>query len=142
MLDVASGKGELIVRVAERFGGPAGKGVRGVAIDIAPFCCADLRALASRRIPDAEIEVLEMAGAEYHPVFGSFDTVRTRPMSKSVRLKGSRHYSHWSAQITTGTTTKRSSGMRLPVTPTRTRTIPMWQRWLTRVEKSRREYLN
>jgi ubiquinone/menaquinone biosynthesis C-methylase UbiE len=38
VLDVASGKGEFIARVAERFGGPAGKGVRDVAIDISPFC--------------------------------------------------------------------------------------------------------
>ena len=73
VLDVASGKGEFIVRVAEKFGGPGGLGIHGVAIDISPFCCADLRALATRRIPAAEVEVLEMAGADYHAAAGSFD---------------------------------------------------------------------
>jgi SAM-dependent methyltransferase len=39
-LDIASGKGEFIVRVAERFGGPSGAGFRGVAVDISPYCTA------------------------------------------------------------------------------------------------------
>jgi SAM-dependent methyltransferase len=73
VLDIASGKGEFIVRVAERFGGPAGRGIRGVAIDISPYCTADLRTAAARRIPAAEIEVLEMDGADYRPAAGTFD---------------------------------------------------------------------
>jgi SAM-dependent methyltransferase len=73
VLDIAAGKGEFIVRVAERFGGPQGRGIHGVAVDISPFCCADLRALAARRIPAADMEVLEMAGADYHPTPESFD---------------------------------------------------------------------
>lgn len=73
VLDIAAGKGEFIVRVAEKFGGPGGRGIHGVAIDISPFCCADLRALAARRVPAAEMEVLEMAGADYHPEAESFD---------------------------------------------------------------------
>jgi SAM-dependent methyltransferase len=73
VLDIAAGKGEFIVRVAEKFGGPGGRGIHGVAIDISPFCCADLRALATRRVPAAEMEVLEMAGADYHPEAESFD---------------------------------------------------------------------
>jgi cyclopropane fatty-acyl-phospholipid synthase-like methyltransferase len=73
VLDVASGKGEFIVRVAERFGGPAGRGIRGVAIDISPYCTADLRTTAARRIPAAELEILEMDGADCHPTAGAFD---------------------------------------------------------------------
>ena len=73
VLDVASGKGEFIVRVVERFGGSAGQGAHGVAIDISPYCTADLRATAARRIPAAKLEILEMDGAEYHPVAGAFD---------------------------------------------------------------------
>ena len=72
-LDIASGKGEFIVRVAERFGGPSGAGFRGVAADISPYCTADLRARAASRVPSAALEVLEMDGAEYHPAAGSFD---------------------------------------------------------------------
>ena len=73
VLDVASGKGEFVVRVAERFGGPAGQGFHGVAIDISPFCVADLRAAAARRVPAADLEVLEMDGGDYRPAEGSFD---------------------------------------------------------------------
>ena len=73
VLDIAAGKGEFIVRVAERFGGPQGKGIHGVAVDLSPFCCADLRALVARRVPAAEMEVLEMAGADYHPEPETFD---------------------------------------------------------------------
>lgn len=74
VLDIGSGKGEYIVRIAERFGGERGRGIRGVAVDISPFCCADLRAMAARRVPAADIEVLEMAGADYHPTPGAFDS--------------------------------------------------------------------
>ena len=73
VLDVASGKGEFIVRVAERFGNAMGRGVRGVAIDISPYCVAELRTTAARRIPDAQMEILEMDGADYHPEPATFD---------------------------------------------------------------------
>ena len=73
VLDVASGKGEFLVRVAERFGGPAGRGFHGVAIDLSPYCIADLRSTAARRMPDADLEILEMDGADYHPTVGTFD---------------------------------------------------------------------
>jgi SAM-dependent methyltransferase len=73
VLDIGSGKGEFIVRIAERFGGERGHGFHGVGVDISPFCCADLRALAARRVPAADIEVLEMAGADYRPRPGAFD---------------------------------------------------------------------
>ncbi len=73
ILDVASGKGEFLVRVAERFGGPDGSGVSGVGIDISPFCVADLREKVAGRIPAARIEILEMDGADYRPSTGAFD---------------------------------------------------------------------
>jgi len=73
ILDIAAGKGEFIVRLAERFGGTAHRGFHGVAIDISPPCVADLRKKVADRIPRADIEILEMDGAEYHPVPGSFD---------------------------------------------------------------------
>lgn len=73
VLDVASGKGEFVVRVAERLCGPAGRGFGAVAIDISPYCVADLRAKVAERIPAAGVEILEMDGAEYRPAPGSFD---------------------------------------------------------------------
>jgi SAM-dependent methyltransferase len=73
VLDIASGKGEFVVRVAERFGEAGGRGVSGVAVDISPFCVAQLRATAAVRIPESRLEILEMDGAEYTPPPASFD---------------------------------------------------------------------
>ena len=73
VLDIASGKGEFIVRVAERLGGPAGRGFHGVAVDISPFCVADLRAKVAERVPAADFQVREMDGAHYHAEPGTFD---------------------------------------------------------------------
>jgi ubiquinone/menaquinone biosynthesis C-methylase UbiE len=74
VLDIASGKGEFIVRVAERHGGPGGVGFHGVAVDISPFCVADLRAKVGSRVPEADFEILEMDGAEYRA-----ESARVRP---------------------------------------------------------------
>jgi SAM-dependent methyltransferase len=67
VLDVACGKGELLVRLAERHS------IRGVGIDISPFCIADVRARAAGRAPAAELELLTMDGADYRGAPGSFD---------------------------------------------------------------------
>lgn len=73
VLDVASGKGEFMVRVAERYGGRGGRAFHGVAIDISPFCVADLRTRVAARIPEADLEILQMDGADYRPDAGAFD---------------------------------------------------------------------
>ena len=87
VLDVASGKGEFIIRVAELDlvdrdrvvlvddGHHLGleQGVQGVAIDLSPYCTADLRATAPSRIAAAELEILEMDGADYQLASGTFD---------------------------------------------------------------------
>ena len=67
VLDIACGKGELLVRLAERHA------TRGVGVDLSPYCVADLRALAAARAPDRELEVLTMDGADYRGTPGSFD---------------------------------------------------------------------
>lgn len=68
VLEIATGKGELIVQLAERYG------VAGVAIDLSPYCIADARRKIAERVPGAEIELLEMDGANYRPKAGeSFD---------------------------------------------------------------------
>ncbi|MGD0017976.1 MAG: class I SAM-dependent methyltransferase [Candidatus Limnocylindrales bacterium] len=73
VLDIASGKGEFIVRAAERWGGARGRGFHGVAVDISPFCAAELRAKVGARVPEADLQVLEMDGADYRPKPGTFD---------------------------------------------------------------------
>jgi SAM-dependent methyltransferase len=74
VLDIACGKGELLLRLAERWGrGPAGEGFRGIGIDISPFQIAELREAAARRAPAAHLELLEMGGADYPPEPASFD---------------------------------------------------------------------
>lgn len=67
ILEVAAGKGELLVRIAERYGGPGGAGVTATAIDLSPFCVRDLRAKVGARAPAATIEVLQMDGADHRP---------------------------------------------------------------------------
>lgn len=73
ILEIAAGKGELLARIVERHGGTGGEGIRGVAVDLSPYCVRDLRAKLAERVPRATIEVLEMDGAEYRPEPASFD---------------------------------------------------------------------
>jgi hypothetical protein len=42
-------------------------------VDISPYCIAELREAAHRRVPAAELELLEMGGADYRPEPASFD---------------------------------------------------------------------
>ena len=73
VLDIATGKGEFFLRLAETYGGERGAGFSGVAVDISPFHIAELRASAGKRVPDADVEILEMGGADYHPEHATFD---------------------------------------------------------------------
>lgn len=61
VLDIAAGKGEFILRLAERYA------VSGVGIDLSPYCIADAREKAAQRLPDGQVEFLEMEGADYKP---------------------------------------------------------------------------
>ena len=74
VLDIACGKGEFLLRLAARYGTrPGGGGFRGVGVDISPFHIAELRVAAARRAPDADLELLEMGGADYRAEPASFD---------------------------------------------------------------------
>lgn len=73
ILDVGSGKGEFLLRTVERYGGVEGAGVRAVAIDASPFAVAELRAAASKRVPRADLEILEQDAATYRPAPATFD---------------------------------------------------------------------
>jgi SAM-dependent methyltransferase len=62
VVDIASGKGEVLVRLAERY-----PGLRGTGVDISPFFVEQARALAAARVPDAALEWPCMAGADWAP---------------------------------------------------------------------------
>lgn len=59
VLDIACGKGEYLVRLAEIYG------VSGVGVDISPYCINDCKVKHRERVPEANLEFLEMDGAKY-----------------------------------------------------------------------------
>lgn len=61
VLDIATGKGELIIRLAERYG------VAGIGVDLSPYCVSDAKEKHQQRIPEAQLRFLEMDGADYEP---------------------------------------------------------------------------
>ncbi|MFI5259211.1 MAG: SAM-dependent methyltransferase [Candidatus Limnocylindrales bacterium] len=73
VLDIACGKGEFLLRTAERYGGPDGREFSAVAVDLSPFVIRDLRESAAKRIPAAQIESLVLDGAAYRAEPASFD---------------------------------------------------------------------
>ncbi|MCB8967070.1 MAG: class I SAM-dependent methyltransferase [Ardenticatenaceae bacterium] len=61
VLEIATGKGELMTQLVERFG------VSGTAVDLSPYHSQDARDKFAARIPNADITFLEMDGAAYQP---------------------------------------------------------------------------
>jgi len=61
VLDIATGKGEFIIRLAERYG------INGTGIDISPYHISDAEKKCNKRIPEAHLTFLEMDGARYKP---------------------------------------------------------------------------
>jgi len=61
VLEIATGKGEFIIRLAERYE------IEGIGIDLSPYHVLDAEEKHKERIPDAELTFLEMDGANYEP---------------------------------------------------------------------------
>jgi SAM-dependent methyltransferase len=61
VLEMAMGKGELIVRLAEQYD------IDGTGVDISPYVVRDARAKLAARAPKARVTFLEMDGADYQP---------------------------------------------------------------------------
>lgn len=61
VLDIACGKGEFLLRLAETYG------ARGVGVDISPFCVADANQKRGARAPQAGISFTQMDGADFKP---------------------------------------------------------------------------
>ena len=60
-LDIATGKGEFLIRRAERYP------IEGTGVEISPFHVADARKICKERVPDAHVTFLEMDGANFKP---------------------------------------------------------------------------
>jgi SAM-dependent methyltransferase len=60
-LDIACGKGELLTRLAERYE------ISGIGVDISPYCVTDAEQKLRERVPGAQIQILNMDGADYSP---------------------------------------------------------------------------
>ena len=61
VVDIASGKGELLVRLAERYA------VSGLGIDISPHFIRDARAKLEDRVPQSKVVFREIDGAAFVP---------------------------------------------------------------------------
>jgi SAM-dependent methyltransferase len=61
VVDIACGKGEFLVRLAEAYG------IRGIGIDISPFCIADAQRRLHMRAQGAEVVFGQMNGSDFRP---------------------------------------------------------------------------
>lgn len=61
VIDIACGKGEFLIRLAEAYG------VNCLGIDLSPFYIAEARKRLEARAPNAEVTFREMDGAEFEP---------------------------------------------------------------------------
>ena len=61
VLDIACGKGEMLVCLAERYG------ISGVGVDLSPFFIAEDGKKHMERVPRAKLEWMHMDGAAYKP---------------------------------------------------------------------------
>jgi len=70
VLEIATGKGEFIIRLAEQCD------IEGIGVDLSPYCVSDANEKFRQRIPNARLSFVEMDGADYEPdAKESFDLV-------------------------------------------------------------------
>lgn len=62
VLDIATGKGEFLVRLAERY-----RQITGTGVDLSPYFIEEARKKHRERLPDAALTFVEMNAAEYVP---------------------------------------------------------------------------
>lgn len=61
VVDIACGKGEFLIRLAEAYG------IRGIGIDMSPFCIADAQRQLQMRAQGAEVVFSQMNGSDFRP---------------------------------------------------------------------------
>ena len=59
VVDIACGKGEFLIRLAEAYG------VRGLGVDISPFFMAAAKERLEARVPDGNVTLIEADGASF-----------------------------------------------------------------------------
>jgi ubiquinone/menaquinone biosynthesis C-methylase UbiE len=59
--DIGCGKGEMLIRLAEKYG------IRGIGVDKSPYCIRDAKKRKSERAGQADLQFLEMNGSDYEP---------------------------------------------------------------------------
>ncbi len=67
VLDIACGKGELLIRLAEQYG------ARGDGVDLSPWFLAEARAQAQRRVPTAGLSFHQQDGRTFEAAAGTYD---------------------------------------------------------------------
>ncbi len=61
VIDIGCGKGEMLIRLAEKYD------IKGLGIDKSPYCVREAEKRKRQRIPQANLKFLEMDGAHYKP---------------------------------------------------------------------------
>lgn len=61
VVDIACGKGEFLIRLAEAYG------IHGIGVDLSPFYTGEARKRLAVRAPDADVTIKEMDGADFKP---------------------------------------------------------------------------
>jgi len=61
VLEIATGKGEFIIRLAEQYH------IEGIAVDLSPYFVSDAMEKHQQRVPNARLSFVEMDGADYEP---------------------------------------------------------------------------
>ena len=61
VVDIACGKGEFLIRLAEAYG------IHGIGVDLSPFFTAEAQKRLVARAPDADVVFREMDGADFKP---------------------------------------------------------------------------
>ena len=68
VLEIATGKGEFLIRLVEKYN------VSAIGVDLSPYYLGDAKRKAKVRVPNANLTLIEMDGANYQPdILESFD---------------------------------------------------------------------
>ncbi len=59
VIDIGCGKGEMLIRLAEKYD------IKGLGIDKSPYCVREAEKGKRQRVPQADVRFLEMDGAHY-----------------------------------------------------------------------------